>query len=35
MGIDIRDKENITHEDILGLNFIKKPCRFFFSKALQ
>jgi hypothetical protein len=35
MGIDIRDKQDITHEDILGLNFIKKSCRFFFRKHFR
>jgi hypothetical protein len=35
MEIDIRDKENITHEDILGLNFIKRPAEFFFRKHFR
>ena len=35
MGIDIRDKENITHEDIIRLNFIKSPSRYFFRKHFR
>jgi hypothetical protein len=32
MDSDIRFKRDIRHEDILELNFIRKPCRFFFRK---
>jgi hypothetical protein len=35
MEIDIRDKENITHEDILRLNFVKRPSRYFFRKHFR
>ncbi|MBW1889704.1 MAG: hypothetical protein JRI93_04140 [Deltaproteobacteria bacterium] len=27
---DIRDRKTITHEDVLGLNFIRKPSKFYF-----
>lgn len=32
MTIDIRDKSHITHEDITGLNFIRRPDAYFFRK---
>jgi hypothetical protein len=35
MEIDIRDKENITHDDILRLNFIKSSSAYFFRKHFQ
>ena len=30
MELDIRNKPTLSHEDILGLNFIKQPSRYFF-----
>lgn len=32
MGIDIRDKSYIRHDDIIGLNFIKSPGRYVYRK---
>lgn len=29
---DIRDKSHISHEDVLELNFIRKPCAYVFRK---
>jgi hypothetical protein len=29
---DIRDRPYLTHEDVLGLNFIKTPCPFIFRR---
>ena len=29
---DIRDKQRLNHADILRLNFIRSPCRFFFRR---
>ena len=30
--LDIRDKQRLNHADILRLNFIRSPCRFFFRR---
>jgi hypothetical protein len=32
MEPDIRDRPYLTHEDVLGLNFIKDPCPFIFRR---
>jgi hypothetical protein len=32
MEDDIRDRPYLTHEDVLGLNFIKDPCPFVFRR---
>ena len=32
MITDIRDNSRITHEDVLALNFIRKPCAYVFRK---
>jgi hypothetical protein len=32
MQDDIRDRPYLTHEDVLGLNFIKDPCPFLFRR---
>lgn len=32
MEPDIRDRPYLTHEDVLGLNFIKRPCPFVFRR---
>jgi hypothetical protein len=32
MEDDIRDRPYLTHEDVLGLNFIKDPCPFIFRR---
>ncbi len=32
MTKDIRDKSHISHEDVLTLNFIRKPCAYVFRK---
>ena len=35
IAMDIRDKTHITHEDVVGLNFIRSPNRFVFRQHFR